>query len=288
MNKMPAHKHNLQKITVYTLLGFIIFVGILSIWLYTGSVTGAKTRAFQILPLPIALVNGSPLFMNSLSQRYTLGQKISGVNGPQKSAILDQMALEEQLRQVAEANGVFVSQKQIDSEYQDRASQADLQGKNSFEDLLNTYGLSAAAYKNQVITPELMQINLQTWFNGQKALNTAVYSQAENLLQRIQAGEDMSVLAASFSQDQNTKSVGGDMGFMDPANSLPELREPLSEMQAGEARILPSRFGLHIVRLEEKNGNSLHLRQIFLGTGSFDKWYAQQAQKYKIKKLITI
>jgi hypothetical protein len=284
---MAARKHKFQHITIYALLSAAIIIGLLCIWLYGGRLTPAKISAFQALPLPIALVNGSPIFMHDYVIRNALIQTMPDMGNQTQTAIFDELTEEEQVRQLAMDKGVTANQKQIDSEYQTRASQTDLQGKSNFEALLASYGLTPSIYKSQIIAPELAKINLQVWFNSQKNLNESAYTLADNLVQRIQNKEDMAALAQSYSADQNTKGVGGDMGFLDPAQTLPELREPLSSMQAGDIKILPSRYGLHIIRLEEKNGNNLHLRQIFLQENNYNNWLSTQTQNLKIKKLIT-
>lgn len=285
---MAARKHKIRHLAVYAVFTVAIIFGALCIWLYSGKLTSAKISAFHYLPLPIALVNGSPILMHDFLARESLGENmLTGDSARTKTAIFDELLREEQVSQLAIAKGADVNPQEINSEYQSRAGQAGLQGKDSFEGLLASYGLNPAAYKKEVVAPELRQINLQVWFNGQKNLNLSTYASAESLVQRIQNKEDMSALAKNFSSDENTKDIGGDMGFIDPAQTLPELRDPISSMRPGEVKILPSRYGLHVIRLEEKNGNNYHLRQIFLKTGDYSNWLASQTKNYKIKKLIT-
>ena len=96
----------------------------------------------------------------------------------------------------------------------------------------------------------------------------------------------MSVLAKQFSQEDTGKIVGGDMGFIDPTELLLEMREPIYSMNAGEVKIIPSRAGININKLEEKQSNKFHLRQIFLLPENFQAWLEAQTKNFKIYKLI--
>jgi len=59
-------------------------------------------------------------------------------------------------------------------------------------------------------------------------------------------------LAKTNSKDSSAKS-GGDLGWMAPANLVPEFAEAMTKLKAGEYTKAPvkSRFGWHIIKLEE-------------------------------------
>jgi hypothetical protein len=104
----------------------------------------------------------------------------------------------------------------------------------------------------------------------------------------MENGENMALLAVAYSQDPSGQAVGGDLGFVDPSQLLPELREPVANMKLGETTIIPSRYGLHIIRFEQQNGNLMHLREILLNNSGYQAWKTAQVQNFKIKKIINI
>jgi parvulin-like peptidyl-prolyl isomerase len=277
------------KILVCALL---IVVLLAIIWLYSGGVTQAKIKIFKLLPLPVALVNNQPIFIDQFLNRQNIAQKLSGQpedltnNSQSNQEIFQEIIKETLIGQLALKYGVSVSQNQIDQDYQSQAAQADLQGHQTFDQLLQSYGLSANIYKYQVIKPQLLETNLQIWYDSQQNLNQGLYSQAENLVSQINATGTMEKLAVSFTQDNAGRAVSGDLGFVDVSQILPELREAVEAMKVGDVKIISSRLGLHIIRLEGKNGNLLHLRQIFLQNSSFNDWYQLQIKNFKVISLI--
>ena len=91
----------------------------------------------------------------------------------------------------------------------------------------------------------------------------------------------MAQLAASPSQDSFQQATGGDLGFVDITQLLPELRQVVGGMKVGDVKVIPSRYGINIMKLEGKNGNQLHLRQIFLQGGNFQMWYNNETNGYR-------
>ena len=279
---------------VFCLILFIILAALvfLGIWLYNGTLTQAKIQTFKIIPLPMALVEGQPIPMNKFILRYDLaqnilGQDFSGQSGEQVSGnITNQLISEQKTSVLAEREDITVNQKQIDNEYDAISAQNSLAGKTTFAQQLQSDGLTMQDYKNEVIQPQLLLTNLQTWFYSQTDLNSDAYNQANSLIQKIQNGADMAVLASNASQDNSGKQAEGDLGFVDITQLLPELREGVGNMKVGDIKIIPSRYGLHIIKLEAKNGNQLHLRQIFLNGVNFQMWYNNETNGYKVTELI--
>jgi parvulin-like peptidyl-prolyl isomerase len=270
----------------------VIFIA-LNFWVYSGRITPLKTQFLTKLPFPMALVNGHPILMRDFILRYNVAEKLgqAEANGQTdeqiRQQIYNQMVTDNETAQLAQSHDVSVTQKQIDAEYQKRASSADLQGHENFDALLSYYGLNNSNFKSQIIKPSLLTIAMQIWFNSQASLNQKEYNLANSLVQRIQKGEDMAQLAKQYTQDPTGQSVEGDLGFVQVTELLPELQETVDGMTTGSVKIIPSKFGLHIVKLEQKIGNLYHLREIFLTTESYNNWFASQAKNFNIKKLLT-
>src|SRR5690348_1866429 len=71
-----------------------------------------------------------------------------------------------------------------------------------------------------------------------KAQNDAQAKQKiQELLNRVQSGEDFSTLAMNYSEDPDTSSNGGDMGFVPESafrSTDPQIREAVSKMKPGQ------------------------------------------------------
>lgn len=81
---------------------------------------------------------------------------------------------------------------------------------------------------------------------------------------RLAAGEDFATVAIEFSQDP-ASARGGDLGWWELEDiALPELAMALANLPAGQVvDELRSEQGYHILKMEEREGQRVHFRQIF-------------------------
>jgi peptidyl-prolyl cis-trans isomerase SurA len=76
---------------------------------------------------------------------------------------------------------------------------------------------------------------------------------ADSLYQLLQQGGDFSELAKQFSDDQESKKMGGELGWYPVAQMTPEFKQGLENLQVGEvSRPLGSPSGIHLVKLLDK------------------------------------
>jgi len=272
---------------LWVVAALIILSGLAAAWLYTGKISAFKTSLFKKFPLPLALVDWHPLFMGNFIDRQNLATKLPGeATNPQN--IFNQLIYESETSQLASGLNMSPNQKQIDQEYESVAKLVDLKGQKNFEALLQSYNLSENFYKSQILKPRLELRNLQIWFNSQRNLNAQAYATADSLQSQIKNGGDMGQLAEQYTQDPTGKSTQGDLGFVQDTDLLPELREPVDNMRAGDVNIVISRLGLNLIKLESKDGNRMHLRLIFLNTGDFGQWLKSRAQDFFVIKLLRV
>lgn len=79
--------------------------------------------------------------------------------------------------------------------------------------------------------------------------DAAAKTQAEGLLRRIHNGEDFSELAREFSDDDATKSSGGDLGTFGHGTYLPELEHVVFSMRPGDVSdVVHTEVGYDIVK----------------------------------------
>lgn len=77
--------------------------------------------------------------------------------------------------------------------------------------------------------------------------------QARELLAELEAGADFAALAESHSIDPGSAARGGELGWFAPEQMVPAFSEATAALEPGETTAEPveSRFGWHIIRLEE-------------------------------------
>jgi parvulin-like peptidyl-prolyl isomerase len=81
------------------------------------------------------------------------------------------------------------------------------------------------------------------------------YDVANDLIERAKAGEEFEKLAEIYSEDVGTKEKGGDLGFFKKGAMVKEFEEAAFSAKTGEIiGPVKSRFGLHIIKVEERKG----------------------------------
>ncbi|MCP1726952.1 peptidyl-prolyl cis-trans isomerase C [Natronospira proteinivora] len=75
---------------------------------------------------------------------------------------------------------------------------------------------------------------------------------AQEIIDRIQNGEDFAELAEEYSQDQGGVD-GGSLGWFSPQQMVPPFAEAVSNMEAGELTDTPveTNFGWHVIRVDD-------------------------------------
>jgi len=74
---------------------------------------------------------------------------------------------------------------------------------------------------------------------------------AEDLLQKARDGKDFAELARQNSDDKGSAANGGDLGFFKRGQMVPPFEDAVYGLEKGGMTLVRSRFGFHVVKLEE-------------------------------------
>lgn len=84
-----------------------------------------------------------------------------------------------------------------------------------------------------------------------------VHAKILEISARLAKGTDFATLARTESEDPGSKGNGGDLGWFNPSDMVPEFAQALSSMKPGETSApVRSQFGWHIIRLAERKGTA--------------------------------
>jgi len=170
-------------------------------------------------------------------------------------SLIDQLLIE----QAATRENISVSPEQVEAEM------ARLIGDNpaQFEEWLKVNDLTPDAFKIQ-LRRQLLSAAFQDHIVGSgspiveqahaRHILLSSETEAMNVLLKLRSGENFSALAQQFSQDQNSKDNGGDLGFF-PRGIMPEEIEAVAfGLAPGQVSgIVKSDFGYHLIEVVEKD-----------------------------------
>jgi len=88
-----------------------------------------------------------------------------------------------------------------------------------------------------------------------------------NFRDRVYKGEDFKMLATLYSDDPGSAIKGGELGFVNRGDLVPEFERAAFRLKEGEiSKVVESQFGYHIVQLIERRGEQINVRHILIKT----------------------
>lgn len=87
-----------------------------------------------------------------------------------------------------------------------------------------------------------------------------------SLRERILKGEDFSTLAILYSQDKESAKQGGELGFVNRGDLVPEFESAAFRLKNNTeiSPVVESPFGYHIIQLIERRGERINCRHILI------------------------
>jgi len=222
-----------------------------------------------------------------------------------KCKILQNKLTEKLLKQQAEIDSIMVEDGQIDEEVNRRVrySMQRMGGQERMEQFLNKSVLQFKDEMRPQIKDELVAQKMQQKitenisvtplevekyfkslgdtipeFNTEVEVGTVTLfpqltraekqkfrEKIEALRERVKAGEDMGVLAKTYSEDPGSASDGGDYGFIDRNTMVKEFTAWAFKLKAGEiSPVFETEYGFHFLQVLERRGEQVHVRHILI------------------------
>ena len=209
-----------------------------------------------------------------------------------KKSILNQMIQEEVVYQEAKKENLEAKQSDVDSKFKQLKASIEkdkdyakfLKDNNIDDEFLKTQlkkDLSIENYKNKFdketeISEEAMKkyyednksqftedkvrashILISTVDKDGKELSPEkkkeAKKEAEEIYKKVKAGEDFATLAKEYSQDEYSAVNGGDLGFFEKGQMVPEFEAAAFGLKKGEvSEIVESQYGYHIIKVTDK------------------------------------
>lgn len=233
-----------------------------------------------------------PMVMQIAQQAQQSGQSFDVVAQPMRRQITAQLLLQHIMVLEAKKLGISADAKRIDSifdsfksRYKDSTefAQAMLQAGDTPEGLRKKIATqieaSDALEKGLADSLKVTPAEIDSFYAANKdRLGDAGKVKASHILklgrtpadtakahagiiavaQKLAKGGDFVAIAKAESDDPGSKDQGGDLGWFNPKEMVPEFAQALSTMQPGQvSEPVRSQFGWHIIKLHERKSGAV-------------------------------
>jgi parvulin-like peptidyl-prolyl isomerase len=268
----------------------------------TAAVTASSTEGLA------ALVNGESIAMDDYQRQIAQveaffeqeGLDLESEEGQERLAqanrqVLEQMIDQELIRQAAVGMGISISDEELETKIQEIIEQSG--GQEQFEQSLLDTGTSYDDFRQMLLDQLLSEAVFSAVTVSIPSIAEQVHARhillstpesAEEVLARLEGGEDFAFLAREYSEDVSTRERGGDMDFF-PRGVMPlEVEDAAFSLEVGEtSEIIQSQFGFHIVQVLEREEREIPV-EIFenLRQQSFMQWLHERRESATIERFV--
>lgn len=251
-----------------------------------------------IYRVPIARVDGQFVLLLNLQNRLNAYQHLVKVQSDydfqseqavrefsrQKKLILNNLIEEKILQRLASQKKVQISKQELEKYYQFLLNEFKIE--NPEAEIQKLFGWSVRKFKANIVLPDLLRAKFAALLLEEEE-NSPARGQAQEVLRRIQNGMSFEDAAAGYSEDQETKFIGGDLGFVSLKAVSPWLADAAATLKVNKpSEIVVSPQGYHILEVIEKdersNPQKIHLRHILIREDLLSPLLEQRRESAKI------
>ncbi len=193
-----------------------------------------------------------------------------------RKAIIENLAMQQLISQEAVKKGLDKTPEVLD---QVEFAQQSIVANAFVQDYLKNTPVS-----DETLKAEYEKIKAQMAGNEYKARHILVEKEAEakEIIAKLKRNpQGFEALAKERSKDPGSKVNGGDLGWFDPQNMVPEFAAALAKLEKGKFTEEPikSQFGYHVILLEDSRA------KVFPPLDQVKPTLLQQVQQENLKKL---
>lgn len=255
-------------------------------------------RITQLIPVRIASVDGEPVPYSDYLMRYRssifYAQKQGSINlntsdGKRQAAYYQRQELTNAERnayvtKLAHQQKLSVSDKEV-NDFIKKDIDAKSVSLNAYEKtvLKSYYDWSLDEYRS-IVRDELLKRRVSF------AIDTKAKQKAESLRQSVISGADFATVAKESSDDETTKSGGGDSGVL-PTSSLDSNDLIVTAMKLEKdqvSNLIQGVDGYYFIKLTSKSNDAVQYRVIKVKLTAFDTGFTNLQEHGKIKEYISV
>jgi parvulin-like peptidyl-prolyl isomerase len=201
------------------------------------------------------------------------------------------------INQAAVGMGLTVTQAEIDAEYQNmrQLRQGDADWQAWLDENVYTEAELRSSLRDSMLTQRAQEKVVQVDSAAVAEVNArhivvATEAEANDIIARLNAGEDFATLAATYSTDVTSRDDGGSLGWFTREDLLtPELADAAFSMQINEIRgPIKTMLGYHIIQVLDKRQRSAEPQESYaLASQQFNDWLSGLLNAATIERYIS-
>ena len=238
----------------------------------------ASATATDSKEVVAATVNGTPILKKQLDQimQQQAGQGMPD-NAETRKMVIDNLAMQIIVAQEAEKKGL---DKVPEVKEQLDMAHLSIMANSYVKDYMKT-----ATVTDEALKAEYDKFKATQGGNEYKARHILVATEAEakDIIAKITKDpKAFDALAKSKSKDPGSKDKGGDLGWFNPHNMVPEFGNAVAKLEKGKFTTEPvkSQFGYHVIMLDDTRPLAVPpLEEVKAGL-------TQQLQQQNLKKML--
>ncbi|MDM5332969.1 peptidylprolyl isomerase [Ureibacillus composti] len=287
-----------------------------------------KTKTFRMIVLPFAL---SAMLVGCSSEDSSMIASVNGENITETELnealtaqygveILDTLITEKIIELEAEKLELSVTEEEIQAEYEDYTTQYG--DEETFLEVLSSYNMDEEDVKedikNYLLTIKVMEDyvgitdeEIKTYFDenkttyGQAAQVEASHILVENeetaqeVIEKLNAGEDFAELAKEYSTDTATQEDGGNLGYFGKGEMEKAFENTAFAMEIDSiSEPVETDYGFHIIKVTDKIEEQEAVFEDVKDTvyedllnskvnEQYSTWLTEKMEEYEIKNKLT-
>jgi parvulin-like peptidyl-prolyl isomerase len=295
------HKKGLIITGLVIVLVFTFFasIGFAAYFLPAPSQGIVKTM-IRILPYPAAMVNGDIVRLDKWEQDYISVKQASEKQGSQvvdsqiREDVLNNLIYNKFLEQLADDYDIEITDEDIQNELDAIAAQLN-EGEELDQEVEKIFGWDMETFIANMIEPMVLRSKLANELPQNQNLLAGAEKQAQDLLDRINAGEDFAELAKEYSDDIASGLNGGDLGLVKRGIMVKPFEDAAFSLEVGQvSNLVQTVYGYHILRVDEKvpadeeagTPEQVAVRHILIAPKSFDQLLQEHIDQAKVWRFV--
>ena len=290
---MTARKYLFVTFNLILLMIFAIVAGAIGIYTYAWDDNYAHGFT-KLVPVPAAIVGNRLVTIAEYDARLGSFEKASSraASVEEKHNILNDLVSEKVIQDLADSKGIRVKRQDVDKYYSYTLSSLNINSVEARQEIEKNFGWSEEQFRQYLIVPAVYEHLLRAdFFRSQQ--NAPAFKKANDLEKLFDSTTtaDFTVLARVYSEDEESKYLGGDIGFLTLQELDPALSGAIENLEEGKVSgMIVSGIGYHFLKVasidEESNPRRYQVKQILIKGQDFEKYLENQKSEHRVYRLM--